>query len=137
MLKIIAALRLLGANTTDVVKEGVEYIPKSAEHIETVERTVEAPTGVYPVMAIAVVLGPFLAVGQDLVRFVDLLELVFSAGSLVPIGMIFHGFLAKRPAYILFAVASCYSQRFVIVLRRHAISPAEVGSVRPCLNGNN
>ena len=130
LLKVIAALCLPSAGTTYVIEEGIEYIPEPAEHVETVKRTIEAPVGIYAGMAIAVVLSPFLTVGEDLICFVDFLELIFGSRSLVAVRMILHGFLAKCPAYILLIIASCYSQRLVVVLRGHAMSPAEVDFVR-------
>ena len=74
-------------------------------------------------MAVAIILGPLPRVGQGLISFVDLFELLFGFGTLVPVRMILQGLLAEGFANLFLGIVPGYPQDFVVVPFWHLNSP--------------
>ena len=102
VLQVAAPLRLTAAAAGPVSEEGIEDVSEPAETVEAVEGLVGPPVGAHAGFAVAVVLRPFLGIGEDLVGLVYLFELVLGAGALIAVGVELHGLLAEGLADVLF-----------------------------------
>jgi hypothetical protein len=109
---VLSAPRLIGGPSTTTEK-GVEYVPETAEGVETVERAVAVT--VYASVAEAVIARSPLLVAEDLIGFVDFLEFILGTGRFVPIGMEFHRLPAEGAADILFVGTPVDTEGFVII----------------------
>src|SRR5439155_24112261 len=94
-------------------EEGIEDVFKAESRVESakpaVERRVDAG------VAEAVIGAPLVAVAQDLVGLVDLLEAVRGTRLGVPVGMVVEGKLAERTADVVLRGASGDPKNLVIV----------------------
>jgi len=68
-------------------EEGVEYITKTSKGFESVKSS--ASGSPHTSMAVPIIFRTFIIVGQDLIGFIDLFELILGAISFVAVWMVF------------------------------------------------
>ena len=100
ILKVCASLGRVGAGlrscaAKSTAEERVENVAESAESVETIETSATCrPSG--GGVAVAVVCGPFLGIGQHLVGFIDLFEFVLCALGLVAVWVVLKRKFSER-----------------------------------------
>ncbi len=113
-----APLALTGAAAGGAAEEGVEDVAEATK-VEPLERPSEVEA-LEPRVAVAVVGGALLRVGEDLIRLADLLELGLSPVLFVAIRVIPHRQLPERFLDLLCGGVPGHTQDFVVVAFRSA-----------------
>jgi hypothetical protein len=112
---VLSGSRLVG-RTTGAPEKGIEYIPKTAERVESIERPVTA--AVHAGMTEPIVTGTFLLITENLIGLVNFLELVLGTRGLVSVGVKLHG-LSPESATDLFVVRSPFDTEGFVVIDWH------------------
>ena len=123
---VLAHLPPLGAGTAE---EGGEDVPHAAEtaaeqvleiHVAAAVATDAGAGGRAGNGAEAVVLGPLLSIGQHIIGFVQLFELVFRVGGLVHVGVQLACLMAKRFLDVRFRGVPVHAEHFVQIFSHGA-----------------
>ena len=106
-----------GLPAAAAAEKGVKDVAEAAEGVEAVKGAVAAGAAgaVDAGVAEAVVARPLLLVAEDLVGFVNFLELVLGARRAVAVGMELHSLPAKGAADFLIVGAPGHTEGFVVV----------------------
>jgi hypothetical protein len=126
--QVAARLGRSGAASGDVAEEGIEDVAETARYVEALEGPVEATVAADPSVAVLIILGPFLGVGEDLISLVDLFELLFSIGTFVAVRVVLQRLFPEGFANFFIGIGSGDTQNFVIVSLRHEKTPTGQGT---------